>query len=145
MSRCFSIVLLLVLVGCFMLAGPARVQAKDLFANPRHGVCHSGADTSSSAVCTDDKNTNSNQDPFSGKYGLLAHIADIVAYVAGGAAIILILVGALRYVTAGGDISTGARDDNDVRDAKRTIANALIGLVVIVLAHTIIVFVLQKL
>lgn len=141
--------LLLVLVSCFMLAGPARVQAKDLFANPRHGVCRSGADTSSSAVCTDNKSIDPNpkkaQDPFSGKRGLLARITDIVAYIAGGAAIILILVSALRYVTAGGDISTGARDDNDVRDAKRTIANALIGLVIIVLAHTIIVFVIKKL
>ncbi len=132
---------MLLVLGCFMVAWSIPAQAKDVFGN----VCKSPG-TSKSAVCSDPKAIiDPSQDPLSGKNGLFIKITNIVAYVGGAAAVIMIMVSALRFVTSGSDISTGARHDNDVENARRSIAGALIGLTVIVLARSIILFVLGKL
>jgi lysylphosphatidylglycerol synthetase-like protein (DUF2156 family) len=64
--------------------------------------------------------------------------------IAGAAAVIVILVSALRFALSGSDISTNSRTDTDVENARHTLVNALIGLAVIVLARQIILFVLGK-
>lgn len=89
--------------------------------------------SSDSAVCKDKVNGTSN--PVD---NLLRNITDIVAVVAGAAAVIILLVGAIKYVTSGGD-------SNAVSNAKSTIINALIGLAVIVLARAIITYVVRRL
>lgn len=96
--------------------------------------------TASAAACN-----TSNSDPISGPKGILLKVANIIAYFAGAVALIMILVGALRYITSGSDLSTGSRTDTDVEEAKSTIASALIGLAVIILAKVIISFVIRKL
>lgn len=93
--------------------------------------CVNGA---GSAVC----NHGAPNDPLTGNDGALAHIANIVVYVAGVAAVIIIIVSGLRYLTSGGDSSA-------TESAKKTIIGAVIGLAVIVLAKTIITYVVQKL
>ncbi len=133
--------LIFVLAGGFMLALPVSVQAKDVFAP----VCNSGSGTGNSAVCTDKNKTTPQQDPFSGPNGLLANITKIVSYIAGAAAIIMIIVSALRFITSGSDVSTSSRTDTDVENARRGLASALIGLAVIVLARTLILFLLNRL
>ena len=123
------------LVALCLLASPHSVAAKNLF----NGVNCSQA--AGSAAC----NTNTTNDPISGSNGLLFHIVNIISIVAGAAAVILILVSALRFVSSGSVTSTQSRTDTDVEDARRTLANAVIGLVVIVLARTLLLFVLSKL
>jgi uncharacterized membrane protein len=59
-------------------------------------------------------------------------------YVAGSIAVIMILFGAFRYVTSGGDASK-------VTQAKNTILYAVIGLVIAILAFAIVNFVLTRL
>ncbi|HSW37454.1 MAG TPA: hypothetical protein VLG37_03745 [Candidatus Saccharimonadales bacterium] len=106
--------------------------------NPFGGVdCSQAAD---SAVCKDKTTTN----PLVGSDGLLVKVTHIIAIVAGAAAVIMILIGAFRLITSGSDISNNSRTDEDVKNARNTIANALIGLAIIVLAQTIISFVLSK-
>ena len=83
--------------------------------------------------------------PLTGPDGTLAHITTIVAYVAGAAAIIMIIISALKFITSGSNISTGSRTDTDVEDAMRSLANAVIGLIVIVLARTIIIYIVDRL
>jgi len=59
--------------------------------------------------------------------------------------VIVMIVGALRFASSGSDVSTSSRTDTDIENARRTIGSAVIGLVVIILARTIILFVLSKL
>jgi Na+-driven multidrug efflux pump len=84
-------------------------------------------------------------DPLTGPDGILSHITDIVAYIAGAAAIIMIIISAFKFITSGSNVSTGSRTDTDVEDARRGLANAVIGLVVIVLARTLIIYVVDRL
>lgn len=87
-----------------------------------------------SAVCKDKGGTTN---PVTGNDGLLNKITNIVAAVAGVAAVILILISGIRFITAGGDA-------NQASSARRTLIYALVGLVVIVLARAIIALVISK-
>ncbi len=118
-----------------LFAQATPVQAYDTY----KGVCDRNAD--SSAVCQDKTNKN----PLTGNDGLLINIANIVSYIAGAAAVIMIMLGAFKYVTSGSDMSTNTSTDNDVEEAKNMITAALIGLAIIVLARTIINYVILKL
>lgn len=83
--------------------------------------------------------------PIAGDNGILLKITDIIAYLAGAIAVIMIIVGSIRFITSGSDVSTGSRTDTDVEEARRTIASALAGLAVIVLAKAIITYVIKRL
>lgn len=124
------------LIAIFLVATPGIALAAG---QPFGGINCSEAPNS--AVCKE----NTNKNPLTGNNGLLIKIADIVAYFAGAIAVIMILVGSFRFVTAGSDVSKSGRPDDDVENAQRTIVNALIGLAVIVLARTIINFVVTRL
>lgn len=108
---------------------PATANAVDLF----NDAC-SSPHTVASAVCVDNKKTG---DPVTGPNGIILKAANIIAIIAGVAAIIAIIIGGLKYVTSGGD-------SGGVSSAKQTILYALIGLIVIILARTIITFVIHK-
>jgi hypothetical protein len=104
----------------------------------------------SSAVCKD----NTQNNPLTGcppsgttgcGTGALGEITNIVAYVAGAAAVIIIIVSAIRLIASGSDSSTNSRTDNDVEDARRSIGGAVIGLAVIVLGKVLITYVISKL
>jgi hypothetical protein len=116
------------------LAQPQAILAKDLF----NGVDCGKAQAS--AVCTE----KTSSDPLTGKDGALAHATNVVSFVAGAAAIIMIMVSALRFVTSGSDISTNSRTDTDVENARHTLFNAVVGLAIIALSRGIILFVLSK-
>lgn len=103
--------------------------------DPYGGVNCKNAKNAQSTVCS---TTRPDEDPLSGDDGLLIKIADIVSYIAGAAAVIIILVGSFRYVTSGGD-------SNKISSAKNTILGALIGIVIVIMARTIIYFVVNKL
>ena len=69
---------------------------------------------------------------------LINTIINILSVLVGVIAVIMIIWGGFRYVTSGGDSSkTGT--------AKNTIVYALIGLVIVAFAQTLVKFVLQKL
>lgn len=118
-----------VLLAVAWLAIPMPASAADIFQD----ACKNGK-TAKSAVCSSTTST----DPVSGDNGALAHIIDIITYVAGAAAIIIIVYGAIKYITSGGDAA-------NVKNAKDTVFYALIGLAVIVLAKALMLFVLGKL
>jgi uncharacterized ferredoxin-like protein len=102
--------------------------------NAYSGVgCGGGGDASGSAIC----NGQSKGNPISGPNGLLHKITLFIALIAGAAAIILLIVGAIRFITSGGD-------SNAVSSAKGTIVNALIGLAIIVFSASIITFVVDR-
>lgn len=68
---------------------------------------------------------------------LLADIVNIFSAIVGVVAVIMIIVGGLRYITSGGD-------SGKVGTAKNTLIYAIIGLVVVALAQVIVHFVISK-
>lgn len=127
---------LLLLTTC-LTALPLSAGAFDPFGH----ACD--PDTNASTVCRTDGDSDSVAR--GGPKVLLLNITDVVAFIAGALAVIMIIVGAIRFVTAGSDVSTGSRTDTDVEDARRTISAALIGLAVIILARTLIFYVISRL
>jgi Type IV secretion system pilin len=129
-----------ILMTLCLVAAPSSTMAFDPFG----GVCSNG-NAHSSILCTSSPPTDSNGKPQDPLNTTLASITDIVAYVAGAAAIIVLIISALRLITSGSDVSTGSRTDTDVEDARRSIAGAVIGLIIIVLTRTIIFYLLGRL
>lgn len=64
-------------------------------------------------------------------------VADIISFVAGGIAVIFIIIGGFRYVTSSGDSSK-------VASARSAIIYAAVGIVVVLLARVIVSFVLSE-
>ncbi|MDB5170383.1 MAG: rane protein of unknown function [Candidatus Saccharibacteria bacterium] len=91
-------------------------------------------DPTSSAVCV----SKDSGDPISGSNGILLKITNIIAYIAGAAAVIVIILGGLRYVTSNGD-------SNNVASAKITATGALIGLAIIIVARSLINYLVNRL
>lgn len=116
-------------------ASSPKALAFNPFGKLKSDVCSSNTEASAnSPVCTVDGSTN----PVSGKNGVLIKATNLIALVGGIAAVIIIIIGGLQYV-----LSTG--DATRTNSAKNTILYALIGLVVILVARTIITFILNKL
>lgn len=108
------------------------------YASPYNKICASGSLTDArnvngSTLCSDSPST----DPIAGPNGIIAKINNIVTTVAGVAAVIMIIISGLLFVTAGGD-------PKRVETARNTIIFSIVGLVVIVLARFIIEFVVGK-
>lgn len=67
----------------------------------------------------------------------IATVINILSFIIGVAAVIMIIIGGFKYVTANGD-------SGNVNSAKDTILYAIVGLVVVALAQFIVKFVLSK-
>jgi hypothetical protein len=68
---------------------------------------------------------------------IITLIINIFSLVVGVIAVIMIIIGGLKYITSGGD-------SGNISSAKNTILYAVIGLVVVALAQFVVRFVLQK-
>lgn len=90
-----------------------------------------------------DVNSNCNSGQLSGgqanqKINNLIHtIINLLSVVVGVVAVIMIIVGGLRYITSGGS-------DTSVTGAKNTILYAIIGLIIVALAQVMVRFILGK-
>ncbi|HEY5138592.1 MAG TPA: hypothetical protein VIJ25_04655 [Methylococcales bacterium] len=124
MNRFKQLVLSLALVfGMGMVAVPVAVHA-----DAKTDACNAinaGADCSS---------TNGGADI--GK--VITIIVNVLSMVIGIIAVIMIMIGGFKYVISGGDA-------NSVASAKNTVLYAVVGLIVVVLAQTVVRFVLFKL
>lgn len=106
-----------------LAAAPAYVSA-DVFSNTRSACQKAG---NKPAACADSDGTN----PITGNNGLIIKIANIITVIAGLAAVIIIVLSGLRFVTANGDAGK-------VSGARTAIIYALVGLVIIASARFII-------
>ncbi|HEY1064367.1 MAG TPA: hypothetical protein VGE30_03700 [Candidatus Saccharimonadales bacterium] len=113
-----------------MLLAPASVFAWDPF-----GGVECNGRSGNSAVC---KEGNATEDPISGPDGLIINIANFIAIIAGMVAIVIIILAGLRFVQAGGK-------SEDIAAARRMLIYAVVGIVMIVLARTVVAFVLSTL
>jgi hypothetical protein len=90
-------------------------------------------------LCVDNNVTQNQQNnSVFGQNGIITKAAKLLSIVVGVAAVIMIIVGGIQYVTSSGD-------PTNVSNAKNTVLYAIIGLVVALLAQVIIVFILNKL
>ena len=120
-----SLVLLLCLAPAVSVAA-APTTGTDVF----HDVCQD-PNAQSSAACQ-----ANGSDPITGKNGLLYKVDRILALVASIAAVIMIIVGGLMYVTASGDAGKA-------KSARTVIVSAAIGLVVIAISQLFIAFIIS--
>lgn len=125
--KLYALLSVLVLGWSFALAAP-QAHAADVL----NGV-NCGGVARQSAVCQDKTRTN----PVSGKHGLLLKIVRIVGIAAGVAAVIMIIIGGFQYLLSTGDATKAA-------NARNTIIFAAVGLIVVVLAASILSFVINK-
>lgn len=68
--------------------------------------------------------------------GVLDAVLQIISWIAGIAAIIMIVLAGMKYITSGGDSSA-------IASAKTTLTYALVGVVIVALAQVIVHFVLK--
>jgi Type IV secretion system pilin len=99
------------------------------FADAKSEICR-GVNTASGA-------TGSACGSGSGVTGILATVLNLLSFIVGIAAVIMIIIGGLKYITSGGESS-------NVNSAKNTILYAVIGLVIVALAQVIVRFVLKR-
>lgn len=102
------------------------------------GGLNCGAELSVSGVTNGDPNCASGaSDPGTKLDSVVKLVINIFSLVVGIIAVIMIIIGGLKYITSSGD-------SGNVTSAKNTILYAIIGLVVVALAQLIVRFVLQK-
>lgn len=73
-----------------------------------------------------------------GDNGVFKRITNTILYIVGIIAVIMLIIGGIRYVTSGGDAKK-------VTDAKNTVLYAIIGLIISLLAFAIVNFVISAL
>ena len=73
-----------------------------------------------------------------GDNGVFKKVTNTILYIVGIIAVIMLIIGGIRYVTSGGDAKK-------VTDAKNTVLYAIIGLVISLLAFAIVNFVISAL
>jgi hypothetical protein len=81
--------------------------------------------------------TSCNEDAGSKIENLIGSVINILSWIVGIIAVIMIIIGGLRYITSGGDSA-------NVTAAKNTILYAVIGLVIVAFAQLIVRFVIKK-
>lgn len=96
-----------------------------------------GSNFSAAAACSQGTQTTGTQD--SSKINTILRLTvNIFSIIVGFVAVVMIIVGGIKYITSGGEA-------NNVSSAKNTIVYAIIGLVIVALAQIIVHFVLAKL
>jgi hypothetical protein len=69
--------------------------------------------------------------------GMFSTITNVLLFIIGAIAVIMIVIGGMRYVLSGGD-------SNQITAAKNTILYAIIGIVVAILAYAAVNFVIES-
>jgi hypothetical protein len=130
---------LLSLLALSFVAAPALVPAS-VYAAPsiENGLCQGSnleatVDPSTKACVLKDE-TASGTTKIN---AIIKTVIDIFSLVVGVVAVIMIIIGGLKYITSGGD-------SGNITGAKNTILYAIIGLVVVALAQFIVKFVLNR-
>lgn len=121
-----------VLIALALLV-PVMVPAVAGAASIDEGLCKGVnlSTTSGDGSCRDGGDATTQLD------GIITTVINLFSIVVGVIAVIMIIIGGLKYITSAGD-------SNNVTSAKNTILYAIIGLVIVALAQFIVKFVLAK-
>jgi len=122
--------LLAILATLFILVTPMSAAAA--IYNPLGNACNSGGGVAGSDNCHAGAT-----DPLSGPNGALMRVSLIISILGGIVAVIILLVASLMFVTSNGDPQKAA-------SARSAVIGAVIGLVIIATAESIVIFVLKN-
>lgn len=120
MKNVFKLFLSILLVGIVSLMGLSSVSALTL---------QEGAEAARCDGCPED---------LFGDTGVFKQVTNTILYIVGIIAVIMLIIGGIKYVISGGD-------SKKVTDAKNTVLYAIIGLVIAFLAFAIVNFVISAL
>jgi ABC-type sulfate transport system permease component len=109
------------------LAAPAAVHAQSSFDNSKSAVCQ-GIEGAGGDTCGNGGNTINH---------IIQVALNILSIIVGIAAVIMVIVGGLRFVISAGDSAA-------VSSARNTVLYALVGLVFVAIAQLLVVFVLSR-
>jgi hypothetical protein len=128
--------MLVAVVALFALATPVAVPAVVFAAvdDTSQGLCGGVDITPGATGSTCESSTGDSANRVS---TLLRRIINVFSWIVGVIAVIMIVIGGLKYITSGGD-------SGNVSSAKNTILYALVGLVIVALAQFIVRFVLGQ-
>lgn len=110
-------------------AATALLASPAVLADAKSEICAGVGAASGSGGCTDPGGKSINN--------VIAAVVNILSWLVGIIAVIMIIVGGFRYVTSGGD-------SGSTTTAKNTIIYAIVGLVIVAFAQFIVQFVLTK-
>ena len=120
MKKFLRVILPILMCGIFTVATVANASALTL---------QEGAEAARCDGCPAD---------LFGDMGVFRQVTNTILYIVGIIAVIMLIVGGIKYVVSGGD-------SKKVTDAKNTVLYAIIGLVVCLLAFAIVNFVISAL
>lgn len=124
----------LLLIPVLVVTLSATARAVDVI-DP---VCENVSSGQTSAVCKDNQITQGADDSLIfGPTGIGSKIVNIFSIIGGIAAVIVILIASVRFITSSGD-------PNSVTAARNAIIGAVVGLVVIGLSQVTVRFVLSR-
>ena len=119
------------LVGTLGMAGATASAAFDVLGEP----CASRPDAT---VCKDNDTTQTtSNNSLYGPNGVVGKIVRILSIIIGFAAVIVIMIAGIQYMTAAGD-------STKVSNAKNAIIYALVGLLVAVIAQVLVLYVIGR-
>ena len=107
---------------------PAVVFAQSPTQSAKQEACKGITGQVSGATCGSSTNDLSN---------IIKAVLNVLSLIAGFAAVIMIIIGGMRYITSGGEAQA-------VSGAKRTLIYAVVGLIVVSLSQFIVFFVLKN-
>lgn len=135
MKHLITRIITTVLAAIVLAAGTAALQAAPAFAlstdAAKNAVCQGIGTAGNSASCPEDPNTSPTV------AGIIKTVINILSFIVGAIAIIMIIVGGLKYVTSAGD-------SNSISSAKNTIIYALVGVVVVIFAQALVRYVIFR-
>lgn len=130
--------LLVAFASIFVFSSSLQAQS-DFFDE----ACSTG-NSKNSPICKQvDQQNKTNENPISGPRGVLKQAADIFALVAVVAGTILIIYSGFIYATAGG--ARAGDNASRAREARSTIVSAVVGIIIVALAWTIVTIINTKL
>lgn len=112
----------------FLLLAPVSAQF-DPLEKPCEGV--------TSEVCTENDKGKSGTSPLVGSNGVLITVSNILAIVGGIIAVIIIIVAGIGMILSGGD-------SGKVSKSRNTIIYAAVGIIVIVISRSIVLFIINR-
>ena len=125
-----SIFIGLVAVLALFMAAPALAQ--ETSPEIQEGLC-AGVNLDVNSNCS-----NLDEGGGLGRFNaIIKRIINLLSVIVGVVAVIMIIIGGLRYITSGGS-------DTSVTGAKNTILYAIIGLIIVALAQILVRFILRQ-
>ena len=112
---------IVMLCGISLIVSPDTVSAAS---SPLYMVASAADEAQSGVDAVNDGNDTSLED-------MITSVINVLLYIAGIIAVIMIIIGGIKYMTSGGDA-------NGISSAKNTVLYSVIGLVLVILAYAIV-------